>query len=99
FTFRFVAIVDMSAMAGYICAGGLGDFAIVYGYRAFHDEVTWIIVLVIIVIVQAAQLFCNWLAMKVMRRWRLTLLRGFVSICWDVATSHLVWGRCLFLSF
>ncbi|AGE35997.1 methionine ABC transport system, permease protein [Corynebacterium urealyticum DSM 7111] len=68
FTFMFIAIVDMSAMAGYIGAGGLGDFAIVYGYRAFNDEVTWITVLVIIVIVQAAQLFGNWLAKKVMRR-------------------------------
>lgn len=68
FTFMFIAIVDMSAMAGYIGAGGLGDFAIVYGYRAFNDEVTWITVLVIIVIVQAAQLFGNWLARKVMRR-------------------------------
>ncbi|QFQ03042.1 Methionine import system permease protein MetP [Corynebacterium urogenitale] len=68
FTFIFIAIVDMSAMAGYIGAGGLGDFAIVYGYRAFNDEVTWITVLVIIVIVQFAQLLGNWAARKVMRR-------------------------------
>lgn len=68
FTFIFIAIVDMSAMAGYIGAGGLGDFAIVYGYRAFNDEVTWITVLVIIVIVQFAQLLGNWVARKVMRR-------------------------------
>lgn len=68
FTFAFIAIVDMSAMAGYIGAGGLGDFAIVYGYRAFNDEVTWITVLVIIVIVQFAQLLGNWAASKVMRR-------------------------------
>ncbi|RAV33458.1 methionine ABC transporter permease [Corynebacterium heidelbergense] len=68
FTFMFIAIVDMSAMAGYIGAGGLGDFAIVYGYRSFNDEVTWITVAVIIVIVQVAQLFGNWLARKVMRR-------------------------------
>ena len=67
FTFIFIAIVDMSAMAGYIGAGGLGDFAIVYGYRAFNDEVTWITVLVIIVIVQFAQLLGNWAARKVMR--------------------------------
>lgn len=67
-TFVFIAIVDMSAMAGYIGAGGLGDFAIVYGYRAFNDEVTWITVLVIIVIVQIAQLLGNWAARKIMRR-------------------------------
>lgn len=68
FTFGFIAIVDMSAMAGYIGAGGLGDFAIVYGYRAFNDQVTWITVAVIIAIVQVAQLGGNWLARKVMRR-------------------------------
>lgn len=68
FTFMFIAIVDMSAMAGYIGAGGLGDFAIVYGYRAFNDQVTWITVAVIIVIVQIAQLGGNWLAKKIMRR-------------------------------
>lgn len=68
FTFAFIAIVDMSAMAGYIGAGGLGDFAIVYGYRTFNDEVTWITVLVIIVIVQFAQILGNWAARKVMRR-------------------------------
>ncbi|KAB1504229.1 ABC transporter permease [Corynebacterium sp. 320] len=68
FTFMFIAIVDMSAMAGYIGGGGLGDFAIVYGYRAFNDQVTWFAVAVIIVIVQVAQLFGNWLAKKVMRR-------------------------------
>ena len=68
FTFVFIAIVDMSAMAGYIGAGGLGDFAIVYGYRTFNDQVTWITVLVIIVIVQIAQLLGNWAARKIMRR-------------------------------
>lgn len=68
FTFAFIAIVDMSAMAGYIGAGGLGDFAIVYGYRAFNDEVTWLTVAVIIAIVQVAQLVGNWAARKIMRR-------------------------------
>lgn len=68
FTFVFIAIVDMSAMAGYIGAGGLGDFAIVYGYRAFDDEVTWTTVAVIVVIVQIAQIGGNMLAKKIMRR-------------------------------
>lgn len=67
-TFMFIAIIDMSAMAGYIGAGGLGDFAIVYGYRSFNDAVTWTTVAVIIVIVQIAQLGGNWLSKKIMRR-------------------------------
>lgn len=67
-TFMFIAIVDMSAMAGYISAGGLGDFAIQYGYRAYDNNVTWVAVVTIVIIVQAAQLLGNWLARRVMRR-------------------------------
>ncbi|MGO1949954.1 MAG: methionine ABC transporter permease [Mycobacteriaceae bacterium] len=67
-TFMFIAIVDMSAMAGYIGAGGLGDFAIQYGYRAFDNNVTYVALVTIIVIVQIAQLFGNWLARRIMRR-------------------------------
>ncbi|AGP31487.1 methionine ABC transporter permease [Corynebacterium terpenotabidum] len=67
-TFMFIAIVDMSAMAGYVGAGGLGDFAIQYGYRAFDNNVTYVTLVVIIVIVQVAQLFGNWLARRIMRR-------------------------------
>ena len=59
---------DMSAMAGYIGAGGLGDFAIQYGYRAYDNNVIYVALVTIIIIVQAAQLFGNWLAKKVMRR-------------------------------
>ncbi|WP_080796386.1 methionine ABC transporter permease [Corynebacterium pacaense] len=68
YTFLFIAIVDMSAMVGYIGGGGLGDFAIVYGYRAFDNEVMYVAVLVIVIIVQAAQLLGNWLSKKIMRR-------------------------------
>ena len=68
FTFIFIAVIDMSAMAGYIGGGGLGDFAIVYGYRAFEPQVTWLAVITIVVIVQLAQLLGNVLSRKVMRR-------------------------------
>ncbi|MEJ5997507.1 methionine ABC transporter permease [Corynebacterium sp. H130] len=68
YTFVFIAVVDMSAMAGYIGGGGLGDFAIVYGYRSFDTEVTLAATAVIIVIVQIAQLAGNYLSKKIMRR-------------------------------
>ena len=68
FTFIFIAVIDMSAMAGYIGGGGLGDFAIVYGYRAYQPAVTWVAVITIVIIVQLAQLLGNWLSAKVMRR-------------------------------
>lgn len=68
YTFIFIAVIDMSAMAGYIGGGGLGDFAIVYGYRQFEPAVTWAAVIVIVVVVQLAQFVGNWLSKKVMRR-------------------------------
>ena len=66
FTFIFIAVVDMSAMAGYI--GGLGDFAITYGYNAFNPTITLAGTIVIILIVQVAQLLGNFLSKKIMRR-------------------------------
>lgn len=68
YTFIFIAVIDMSAMAGYIGGGGLGDFAIVYGYRQFEPQVTWAAVIVIVLVVQAAQVLGNVLSKKVMRR-------------------------------
>ncbi len=68
YTFAFIAVVDMSAMAGWIGGGGLGNFAITYGYQAFDWNVTLVALVAIILIVQSAQLLGNWLAKKVMRR-------------------------------
>ncbi|WP_257159358.1 methionine ABC transporter permease [Corynebacterium cystitidis] len=68
YTFIFIAVIDMSAMAGYIGGGGIGDFAIVYGYRSFEPQVTFAAVIVIVIIVQLAQFLGNWLSKKAMRR-------------------------------
>lgn len=68
YTFIFVALVDMSAVAGYVGGGGLGNFAIQYGYRQFNPVVTWAAVIVIILLVQAVQFLGNWLARRALRR-------------------------------
>lgn len=68
YTFAFIAVVDMSAMAGVIGAGGLGNFALQYGYRQFNPWVTWSAVLIIVIIVQAAQLIGNSISRKLLRR-------------------------------
>ena len=68
FTFVFISVVDMTAVAGSVGGGGLGNFAIVYGYQRFNWWVTWAAVLTIIVLVQAAQFFGNWLSSKALRR-------------------------------
>ncbi|MFC4945242.1 methionine ABC transporter permease [Pseudonocardia sp. GCM10023141] len=68
YTFIFVGVVDMSAMAGYVGGGGLGNFAISYGYQQFNWPVTLVTVVIIIAIVQLAQLLGNGLARRVLRR-------------------------------
>lgn len=68
FTFAFIAVVDMSALAGIIGAGGLGNLALQYGFRQFNPWITWGTVLVMIIIVQLAQALGNVLARKMLRR-------------------------------
>jgi len=68
YTFIVVALVDMTAIAGAVAAGGLGEFAIVYGFKQFNPWVTWAAVLVIIVIVQAVQFLGNGLGRRLLRR-------------------------------
>lgn len=68
YTFAFVAVIDMSAMAGVVGGSGLGNFALQYGYRQFNPLVTWAAVIVIVIVVQIVQMLGNWLARRVMRR-------------------------------
>jgi D-methionine transport system permease protein len=67
YAFIFIGIMDMSAMAGSIGGGGLGDFAIQYGYNKFNPLITWISVGIILVIVQFVQQFANFIAKKLLR--------------------------------
>lgn len=68
YTFLIIGVVDMSAMAGAVGAGGIGNFAIQYGYQRFDWNVTFLAIIIIVVAVQFIQLIGNMLARKVMRR-------------------------------
>jgi D-methionine transport system permease protein len=65
-TYILVALVDATAVAGVLGGGGLGDLAMKYGYQRFDWLVIGIIVLILIVLVQFAQLLGNWISRKVM---------------------------------
>ncbi len=65
-TYIFVALVDATAVAGVVGGGGLGHLAITYGYQRFDWFVVGIIVLILIVLVQSAQLLGNWISRRVM---------------------------------
>lgn len=57
-----ITLVNYSAMAGAVGGGGLGDFAIRYGYQRFESGVILVTVLLLILIVQAIQMLGDRLA-------------------------------------
>lgn len=68
YAFLFIGVLDMSAMAGYIGGGGLGNFAIAYGYEKFDQTVTWTAVIIMIVLVQVVQGIANAIAKRLLKR-------------------------------
>lgn len=68
YTFLFVGVLDMSAIGGFLGAGGLGDVAIVHGYQQYDWAVTFVVVVIIVVFVQLVQLLGNGLAKRALRR-------------------------------
>jgi D-methionine transport system permease protein len=54
-TVTVVALISYSAMAGAVGGGGLGDFAIRFGYQQFRTDITLLTVVALLAIVQALQ--------------------------------------------
>ena len=63
-----VTVLGYSAMAGTIGGTGLGQIAITYGYQRYKDDIVWICVLLMVVIVQIIQEFGMWLARRLDKR-------------------------------
>ena len=55
FTVTVVSMINASAMAGAVGAGGLGDLAMQFGYQRFDNKVMAEVVAILIVIVTAVQ--------------------------------------------
>ncbi|WP_022881976.1 methionine ABC transporter permease [Gryllotalpicola ginsengisoli] len=68
YTFLFVGLIDMSAQAGVIGGGGLGEYAITWGSQRYNWTIVYIAVATIIVIVQLGQFVGNRLARRALRR-------------------------------
>jgi D-methionine transport system permease protein len=67
-TFITVGLIDFSAMAGTVGGGGLGDLAMTYGYQRFDTSVMVVTVILLIVLVQFAQVLGNFLSRFFLRR-------------------------------
>lgn len=63
-----IGLLDATAMAGTVGAGGIGDVAISYGYQRFDGFAMLLTVITLIVIVQLIQLFGSRLARRLRRR-------------------------------
>ncbi|AVW10371.1 methionine ABC transporter permease [Lactiplantibacillus paraplantarum] len=60
-----ISLIGLTTMAGAIGAGGLGDIAISIGYARFENDVTFVAMIIILVLVFAVQLFGDWLVKRV----------------------------------
>lgn len=60
----FISLLGLSAMAGAVGAGGLGDYAIRLGYQRFRNDVTLVTVLVQLLLVSIIQALGNWIVRR-----------------------------------
>lgn len=63
-----IAMINSSAMAGAVGAGGLGDLAIRYGYERYETQVLFEIIVILISMVTCVQFAGEWLSRQVNHR-------------------------------
>lgn len=63
-TITIVSLIGFSAIAGSVGGGGLGDFAIRYGYQYFKGDIMFVTVVVLLVLVSLVQSAGEWLQRK-----------------------------------
>ncbi|WP_326536732.1 methionine ABC transporter permease [Pseudorhodoferax sp.] len=63
-TVSVIAMVNASAMAGAVGAGGLGDLAIRYGYERYETRVMFEVIVILIALVSVLQFAGEWLARR-----------------------------------
>jgi len=64
-TITAISLIGLTAMAGAVGGGGLGDFAIRYGHQRNQTDVTLATVIVLILLVSFLQSLSNWIISKI----------------------------------
>ena len=68
FTVTIVTMINSSAIAGAIGAGGLGDIAYRYGYQRFDMQMMFAVIVVLVALVMIVQAFGDSLASQLDKR-------------------------------
>ena len=63
-TITLISLINFTAVAGTIGAGGLGTFAIMYGHGKNLPDITVAVIAIIIVLVSAVQAAGSWIVKK-----------------------------------
>ena len=63
-TITLINLIGLTAMSGYVGAGGLGDYAITYGYNYNRMDIVWAAVIVTVLIVSIVQAIGTLIAKK-----------------------------------
>ncbi|MGX7109026.1 methionine ABC transporter permease [Facklamia miroungae] len=63
FTTAFVSFLSYSTIMGVVGGGGIGDYAIRYGYQRYETDIMYFAIILIIIIVQVLQ----WFGLKIAR--------------------------------
>ncbi len=63
-TITLIALIGQIAIVGAVGAGGLGDLAIRFGWQRQMTDITYVVVLLILILISVIQSAGNWLARK-----------------------------------
>jgi D-methionine transport system permease protein len=63
-----ITLIGYSAMAGVVGGGGLGDIAIRYGYYRYQEDLMFLTIILLIIIVQMVQSAGNYLSRRIDKR-------------------------------
>lgn len=63
-TVTIISLIGLTAMAGAIGSGGLGNTAISYGYQRFDNDVTFVATVLVIILIFIVQITGDFLAKK-----------------------------------
>jgi D-methionine transport system permease protein len=63
-----IAMINASAMAGVVGAGGLGDLAIRYGYERYETRVMFDVIVILVALVTLVQFVGEWLSRRTDRK-------------------------------